>query len=136
MQHGGPTCRPYDDHQFLVIERNGGTTITGTTPFAKIVRIDLGVVDAAGNLGKTEVVDLMNIADPADLDDLNGEGSTVFTFLYVTIENVLIVNADTLLVITDNNYAGADGRIAGVSDPTEFCRWTWPRQCQSPRAVL
>lgn len=106
-----------NDHEFLVIERNGGTATNGTTPFKKIYRIDLNVVDAAGNVGKTEVVDLMNIADP---NDLNGDGSTVFTFPYVTIEDVLIVDADTLLVINDNNYPGTGGRVAGVSDPTEF----------------
>lgn len=106
-----------NEHEFLVIERNGGTATNGTTPFKKIFRIDLNRVDAAGNVSKTEVVDLMNIADP---NDLNGDGSTVFTFPYVTIEDVLIVDADTLLVINDNNYPGTGGRVAGVSDPTEF----------------
>ena len=74
-------------------------------------------MDAAGNVSKVEVVDLMNIADP---NDLNGDGSNVFTFPYVTIEDVLIVDADTILVINDNNYPGTGGRVAGVSDPTEF----------------
>ena len=101
----------------LVIERNGGTATNGTTPFKKIFRIDLNVLDAAGNVSKIEVVDVMNIADP---DDLNGDGSNFFTFPYVTIEDVLIVDADTLLVINDNNHPGTGGRVAGVSDPTEF----------------
>ncbi len=108
-----------NDHEFLIIERNGGTATNGTTPFKKIFRIDLNRLDADGNVFKTEVVDLMNIADP---DDLNGDGSTAFTFPYVTIEDVLILDANTLLVINDNNYPGTGGRVAGVSDPTEFLR--------------
>jgi len=105
--------------QFLVIERNGGTATTALAPFKKIFRIDTTQLDASGNVLKTEVVDLMNIADP---NDLNGDGSTVFTFPYVTIESVLILDANTLLVINDNNYPGTGGRLPGVSDPTEFLR--------------
>jgi hypothetical protein len=104
------------DHEFLVIERNGGTATGGPAPFKKIFRIDLNQLDAAGNVKKTEVVDLMNIADPNDLD---GDGSTSFTFPYVTIESVLILSPTQLLVINDNNYPGTGGRNLG-SDPTEF----------------
>ncbi len=109
------------DHEFLVIERNGGTATNGTTPFKKIYKIDLNQTDAAGNVLKTEIVDLMNIADP---NDLNGDGSTTFTFPYVTIEDVLVLDSNTLLVINDNNYPGTGGRVAGMSDPTEFLRIT------------
>ena len=105
--------------EFLVIERNGATATGGGTPFKKIFRIDTTQIDANGRLLKTEVVDLMNIADP---NDLNGDGSLVFTFPYVTIESVLIIDANTLLVVNDNNYPGTGGRLAGVSDPTEFLR--------------
>ncbi len=109
------------DHEFLVIERNGGTATNGTTPFKKIYRIDTNLVDGNGNVLKTEIVDLMNIADP---NDLNGDGSTVFTFPYVTIEDVLVLDSNTLLVINDNNFPGTGGRVPGVSDPTEFLRIT------------
>lgn len=106
-----------NDHEFLVIERNGGTATSGT-PFKKIFRIDLNAVDAAGYVGKTEVVDLMNLADP---HDLNRDGSTTFTFPFVTIESVLILDAYTLLVANDNNYPGTGGRGA-FSDNTEFLK--------------
>jgi hypothetical protein len=105
-----------DDHRFLVIERNGATATGGGTPFKKIYAFDLNRVDATGFLAKTEVVDLMNVADPFDL---NRDGSTTFTFPYVTIEDVLVLDANTLLVINDNNYPGTGGRDAG-SDNTEF----------------
>ncbi len=107
-----------DDHRFLVIERNGATGTSGGTPFKKIYMVDIADVDANGFAKKTEVVDLMNIADP---DDLNGDGSTVFTFPYVTIEDVLVLDANTLLVINDNNFPGGGGR-ALTSDNTEFLR--------------
>ena len=107
-----------NDHEFVVIERNGGTATSGT-PFKKIFRIDLNATDGAGHVAKTELVDLMNIADP---HDLNGDGSTTFTFPFVTIESVLILDANTLLVANDNNYPGTGGRVAGVSDNTEFLK--------------
>jgi hypothetical protein len=108
-----------NDHEFLVIERNGvtGTSASGT-PFKKIFKIDMSVLDAGGFAKKTEVVDLMNIADP---DDLNGDGSTTFTFPFVTIEDVLVLDAHTLLVVNDNNFPGGGGRALG-SDNTEFLR--------------
>ncbi len=106
-----------NDHEFLIIERNGDTATSGT-PFKKIFKIDLNQVDASGNLSKTEVVNLMNIADP---HDLNGDGSTAFTFPFTTIESVLILDAHTLLVANDNNYPGTGGRNLG-SDNTEFLK--------------
>ena len=106
-----------DDSRFLVIERNGGTATSGT-PFKKIYLIDSGQKDADGFARKTELVDLMNIADP---DDLNGDGSTKFTFPYVTIEDVLILDSQTLLVVNDNNFPGGGGRFL-TSDNTEFLK--------------
>ena len=108
-----------DDHRFLVIERNGVTATSASgTPFKKIYKIDMNVVDSNGFVQKTELVDLMNIADPADL---NGDGSTTFTFPFVTIEDVLVLDANTLLVINDNNFPGGGGRTL-ASDNTEFLR--------------
>jgi hypothetical protein len=107
-----------NEHEFLVIERNGATASGGGTPFKKVYRIDLRQVDAAGLLLKSEVVDLMNIADPNDLD---GDGSTTFTFPYVTVEGLLLLDATTLLIINDNNFPGVGGRNV-KSDPTEFLK--------------
>jgi hypothetical protein len=52
---------------------------------------------------------------------LNGDGSTTFTFPFVTIERVLHLNRTTLLVINDNNYPGTGGRDAN-SDNSEFIK--------------
>jgi hypothetical protein len=107
-----------NEHEFLVIERNGATASGGGTLFKKVYRIDLRQVDAAGLVLKSEVVDLMNIADPNDLD---GDGSTTFTFPYVTVEGLLLLDATTLLIINDNNFPGVGGRNL-KSDPTEFLK--------------
>ena len=105
-----------NDHQFLVIERNGATATDNDTPFKKIFIVDISNVESGGFVKKTELVNLMNIHDP---HDLNGDGKTIFTFPFVTIESVLILNSTTLLVINDNNYPGSGGRNMS-SDNTEF----------------
>lgn len=106
-----------DDYRFLVIERNGSTATSGT-PFKKIFIADTSDIASGGILKKTELVDLMNIADP---NDLNGDGKTTFTFPYVTIEDVLILDAETLLVINDNNFPYGGGREL-ASDNTELLK--------------
>jgi hypothetical protein len=106
-----------NDHQFLVIERNGATATNGT-PFKKIFLADIKGIANGGIVKKTELVDLMNIDDP---HDLNGDSYTQFSFPFVTIENVLILDRKTLLVINDNNYPGTGGRDLN-SDNTEFLK--------------
>jgi len=112
-----------NDHQFLVIERNGGTATTVTPPFKKVYLIDIAGVRAGGFVTKTELVDLMNVADP---HDLNGDGSTTFTFPYVTIESILPLDATTLLITNDNNYPGVGGRDLN-SDHTEILQIKLPQ---------
>lgn len=108
-----------NDHEFLVLERNGTTaTSTSGTPFKKVFKIDINKLDAEGNVDKVEVVDLMNIADP---HDLNGDGSATFTFPYVTIEDILILDSTTILVMNDNNFPGGGGRTA-APDINEFLK--------------
>ena len=104
-----------DDRRFLVIERDGGQGASAL--FKKVFLIDLHDRDADGFVAKREVLDLMNIADP---DDLNGDGSTTFTYPFVTIEAVLPLDAHTLILVNDNNYPFSAGRMAGVADNNEF----------------
>jgi len=113
------------DREYIIIERDGGqgdaadTRFTNPARFKKIFRIDLDKVDAGGNLIKEEVADLMNIYDPRDVAG-SGRTNTVFTFPFVTIEDVLVLDNNRLLVINDNNYPGSAGREFGVSDNNEF----------------
>jgi glycerophosphoryl diester phosphodiesterase len=96
---------PINNSEFLVIERDGGQG--ETAEFKKIFKVDLSEVDDAGFVAKEEVVDLLNISDP---NDLNDDGNTTFDFPFVTIEDVLVLDQDTILVANDNNYPFSIGR--------------------------
>src|SRR5262249_16315215 len=106
-----------NDHEFLVIERDGGQG--DTAKFKKIFRIDLNQVDANGFLVKTEVADLLNIADP---NNVAGFGTGKFTFPSVTIESVDILDSTSLVVLNDNNYPFSAGRTPGVPDSNEVIK--------------
>ncbi|MBW4453324.1 MAG: esterase-like activity of phytase family protein [Nostoc indistinguendum CM1-VF10] len=94
-----------NDNEYLVIERDGGQG--AAAEFKKIYKIDLSKTDSKGYVAKEEVGDLLNIQDP---NDLNGDGKTTFDFPFVTIENVLVVDKNTILVANDNNYPFSTGR--------------------------
>lgn len=96
---------PINDDEFLVIERDGGQA--AGAEFKKIFKVDLSQVDEDGFVEKTEIADLLNIADP---NDLNDDGDTTFDFPFVTIEDVLVLDESTILVANDNNYPFSIGR--------------------------
>lgn len=104
-----------NENEFLVIERDN---LSGdAAQFKKIFKIDLSQQDANGYVAKEEVGDLLNISDPLDL---NGDSSTKFRFPFVTIEDVLVVDKNTILVANDNNYPGTGGRSATEPDQNEI----------------
>lgn len=96
---------PINETQFLVIERDGGQG--ASAEFKKIFKVDISQVDEAGFVAKEELVDLLDIEDP---NDLNNDGSTEFDFPFVTIEDVLVLDETTILVANDNNYPFSLGR--------------------------
>ena len=96
---------PINENEYLVIERDGRQGADAA--FKKIFKVDLSQVDGDGFVEKTEVADLLDISDP---NDLNGDGETTFNFPFVTIEDVLVIDEDTLLVANDNNYPFSIGR--------------------------
>jgi glycerophosphoryl diester phosphodiesterase len=104
-----------NENEFLVIERDEESG--DEAQFKKIFKIDLSQQDTNGYVAKEEVVDLLNISDP---NDLNGDSSTNFRFPFVTIEDVLVVDKDTILVANDNNYPGTGGRSATEPDQNEI----------------
>jgi hypothetical protein len=113
------------DRDFLVLERDQGTgdasdpRFTSPAKFKKVFKVNLDHVDANGNLVKVEVADLMNIYDPRDVV-ADGRTNTVFTFPFVTIEDILVLDNNTLLIINDNNFPFSSGRQFGVADNDEF----------------
>ena len=100
-----------NDNEYLVIERDGGQG--DLAKFKKIYKVDLSKQDANGFVTKEEVADLLNIPDPLDL---NKDGSTTYRMPFVTIENVLVIDANTILVANDNNYPFSIGRPPGIDN--------------------
>ncbi|MEM8613352.1 MAG: glycerophosphodiester phosphodiesterase family protein [Cyanobacteria bacterium P01_H01_bin.105] len=96
---------PINENEFLVIERDGRQG--ADAEFKRIYRIDISNVDDNGFVERELVADLLNIADP---NDVNGDGSTTFSFPFVTIEDVLVLDENTILVANDNNYPFSIGR--------------------------
>ena len=107
-----------DATRFIAIERNSGTATTPLEPFKRLYLVDIDGVAPDGAVRKTLLVDLMDIADPHDLDR---DGRTRFDFPYTTIENLLVLDRRTLLVANDNNFPYGGGR-AEAPDATEFLR--------------
>jgi glycerophosphoryl diester phosphodiesterase len=102
-----------NENEYLVIERD---KLQGDeAQFKKIFKIDLSQQGDDGYVAKEEVVDLLNINDP---NDLNADSSNKFRFPFVTIEDVLVVDENTILVANDNNYPGSGGR-SSEPDPNE-----------------
>jgi glycerophosphoryl diester phosphodiesterase len=100
-----------NDNEYLVIERDGGQG--DLAKFKKIYKVDLSKQDAKGFVAKEEVADLLNIPDPLDL---NKDGSTTYRMPFVTIENVLVIDANTILVANDNNYPFSIGRPPSIDN--------------------
>jgi alkaline phosphatase len=102
---------PVNDTEYLVIERDSNQG--GAATFKKIYKVDFSQKDEDGFVSKTEVADLLNISDP---DDLNNDGSTTYAMPFVTIENLLVIDATTLLVANDNNYPFSVGRPPAIDN--------------------
>lgn len=106
----------------LIIERDNGEGDDGREKAAVLKRIylvDLDRADANGVLEKIAYIDLMAIKDPNGLAP-RGSKDGVFTFPFVTIEDVDLVDPTTIVVANDNNYPGSTGREAGRADDNEF----------------
>lgn len=100
-----------NDNEYLVIERDGAQG--ASAQFKKIFKVDLSQRDANGFVAKEELVDLLNIQDPNDLDQ---DGNNVFRFPFTTIEDVLVLDANTILVANDNNYPFSVGRPPAIDN--------------------
>ncbi|MBA3943914.1 MAG: esterase-like activity of phytase family protein [Herpetosiphonaceae bacterium] len=111
-----------NDHEMLVIERDQGQG--NDAHFKRVYKVDLNNVQPDGTLPKELVVDLMAITDTQGITHPEpgaiGLGH-IFTFPFVTIEDIYPVDASTLLVVNDNNYPFSSGRRPGKDlDDNEF----------------
>jgi hypothetical protein len=87
--------------------------------FKRVYLVDLGRADAQGVLEKLAHVDLLDVADPDGVARA-GTADGVFTFPFVTIESVDLVDGRTIVVANDNNFPFSNGREPLVADGNEL----------------
>jgi len=87
--------------------------------FKRVYKVDLSSPDAEGFVRKIGFIDLLDVRDP-EAKARTGAANGVFTFPFVTIENVDIVDADHIVVANDNNLPFSSGRAIGKNDDNEF----------------
>ena len=107
-----------NNHEALVIERDNGQGAAAV--FKRIYLVDLRDTDGDGWVSKKLVVDLMDVANPRGLSPYGDP----FTFPFFTIEDVEILDADTIAVMNDNNFPAAGGRSATQPDRNEYIEIT------------
>ena len=117
----------------LIIERDNGEGLPSTgcngparvdcqnvpARFKRVYKISLKEADADGFVRKIGYVDLMDINDPKGVARVGGAGGK-FTFPFVTIEDVDLVDAEHIIVANDNNLPYSAGRQLGKNDDNEF----------------
>ncbi|HYH24930.1 MAG TPA: esterase-like activity of phytase family protein [Blastococcus sp.] len=104
-----------DDHRFLVLERDNEQ---GPEARLKAVYLlDSRDRDEDGYADKRLLVNLLAVPDP---QGVAGEPGSFFTFPFVTIEQLAVLDDHTIVVGNDNNFPGSAGRTAGVPDDNEY----------------
>lgn len=110
-----------DGRRVMVLERDGsqGTAARHKRGFV----IDLHRPAPDGTLAKRQVLDLLNLRDPATIS-LPGRPGDIglgdpFSMPYVTIESVLPLGGNRLAMVNDTNF-GSTGRNPGLPDPSDF----------------
>ena len=87
--------------------------------FKRVYKISLSDVDAEGFVKKIGHIDLMDINDPQGVAKRGGKNGK-FTFPFVTIEDVDVVDSEHLVVANDNNLPYSAGRLPNQQDDNEF----------------
>lgn len=117
----------------LIIERDNGEGLEDTAckgparpdcqnisaKFKRVYKVSLKDVDADGFMRKIGYIDLLDIQDPKGLARVGGKNGK-FTFPFVTIEDVDVVDAEHIVVANDNNLPYSSGRQLGRNDDNEF----------------
>ncbi|MET0932002.1 MAG: esterase-like activity of phytase family protein [Aeromicrobium sp.] len=103
-----------NDNEFLVIERDDASG--SAAGFKRIYLVDRRDRDHDGYVDKRLLVDLLKVRNP----DRLGGFADPFRFSYFTIEDVDLVDGDTIAVLNDNNYPSTGGRGDDVEDVSEI----------------
>lgn len=91
----------------------------------RVYLVDMAATDAEGFVRKIGHIDLMAIQDPEGLARLRGDVPADaprgrFTFPFVTVESVALVDADHIILANDNNLPFSAGRRVFHADDNEF----------------
>jgi len=97
-----------NDHQALIVEEDGNQGKDAR--FKQVFLVDLQASS------KTELVDLLNISDPGNIA---GQG-TVFKFPFKDIGAIYPLDAQTLVIVNDNNVPFGNVRNPAQADNTEY----------------
>jgi hypothetical protein len=111
-----------DEHRLVMIERD--PPAGPAAAFKRVFVLDLRDVGSDGFLVKQDALDMLNIPDP-NLISLPARPGDFglgdpFKFPFETIESVLPLDGERLLIINDNNYPFSAGRNATRPDDTEL----------------
>ena len=111
-----------DNHNLVVIERDGGRGLTAN--FRSVYKVDLRNLGADGTVTKTPLVDLAAIPDPDGISlPAIHEGDVglgdPFRVTCESIEAVHVVSHGRLLLGCDNNFPNT-GRHPTLADDNEF----------------
>lgn len=110
-----------DGRRLVLIERDNAEGVD--TLVKKLIVTDLDEASADGVLPRRTALDLMRVADPDGVSTPARPGEygvgKLFSFPLQSVETVLPLFGDKVLVANDNNFPGNDGRILGKPDDTE-----------------
>ncbi|SDT49541.1 esterase-like activity of phytase family protein [Actinoplanes derwentensis] len=111
-----------DGKRLVLIERDNGM---GPAAYVKrLVVTDLDKASADGTLPRRTVADLLRITDRTGVSTPARPGEygvgEQFSFPLQSVESVLPLGGNRVLVANDNNFPGNDGRIPGHPDDTEL----------------
>jgi hypothetical protein len=111
-----------DGRRLLLIERDNG--MGPQSVVKRLVVTDLDAAGSDGVLPRRTAVDLMRVADPYGVSTPARPGEygvgDLFSFPLQSVESVLPLGGNRVLVANDNNFPGNDGRIPGRPDDTEL----------------
>ncbi|MDO9354677.1 MAG: esterase-like activity of phytase family protein [Solirubrobacteraceae bacterium] len=116
-----------DGHRLLILERDDFEGAKAAVK--KVYAVDLRVTGADGSLTKTLVADLLNLANPGvtqETPGVYGLGNP-FKFALQSVESLLPVKGNRLLLASDNNFPFSNGRRAGTPDDTELIQVQLPK---------
>ena len=123
-----------DGRRLLLIERDNA--MGKASEVKRLVVTDLDKAGADGVLPRRTAVDLMRVADPRGVSTPARPGEygvgPLFSFPLQSMESVLPLRGDQVLVANDNNFPGNDGRIPGKADDTELIVITVPGLRDAP----